>query len=139
MGFRRAPLLVDFPEGDELNGLQVRLRRLSVRALLEVSDLAGDAGTEREEQSTRALIERLAEAIVAWNLEDDDGQLVPTDVDSLLDQDFVMLLAIVHRWMDVADVPAPLARPSTGGSPSPVVSIPMDVLSPNPPSLPALS
>lgn len=139
MGFRRPPLLVTFEPGDDLHGLEVRLRRLSVRQLLDVATLAEAVGTDQEEQSTWALVEYVAAAVVSWNLEDDDGVPVPTDAASFLDQDMVLILRIVGRWMDVADVPAPLDRPSNGGSPSPAASIPMETLLPNPLSLPTLS
>lgn len=133
MGFRRQPLKIDFPVGHELHGLEVWLRRLSIGQLADVAVMAG-AADATEDGALRMLVERLSKAIVSWNLEDDGGCPVGTTIADIEGQDFTLILSLVQRWMDVADVPAPLEQRSTAGVPFQVPSIPMETLSSSPPN-----
>ena len=80
----------------------VRLRRsfglMDAAADLAYVDLeAVKAGRTRPEDliRQRALVDAFAGAIVSWNLEDDDGQPVPTDRDTIRGQDIVFISRIV--------------------------------------------
>jgi hypothetical protein len=74
-----------------------------------------------------------AELLKEWNVEDDDGQPVPTSVDGLkslppdLANDIVSTAAAV-----LAGVPDPLPEGSADGKPSAVASLPTVPLSANP-------
>jgi hypothetical protein len=121
---------VAFDGDHELAGLEVTMRRLSIGALLEIGALADDD----DMGSTAALVDKFAAALVEWNVEDDDGQPVGTDRDSVHGQDIQMILEIVDAWQHAAaGVSGPLAQRSSDGQPSEVVPLPMETLSASPP------
>lgn len=119
---------VTFPEGHDYHGCEVTLRRLKLREWLDITGLGGD-----EEPVVRHIGDQLrtmADKLIDWNLEEEDGTPVPTTVEAVLDQDQTLMMAILEAWLDnLAGVPAPLEPSSTSGAPSPVESIPMDTLS----------
>lgn len=89
---------------------------------------------ENKDSYTREDMEEVfgefAKVLVSWNLEDEDGEPVPTTYEGLMSYDFQFVLAVVLGWMQaVAGVPTPLDRPSRDGGPSLVESLPMEPLS----------
>lgn len=134
-GFRRKvqTFNVEFAPGHELYGLVFTARRVRLREFMEIADLAmlgGDDVPIREQaRGVGALCDRLAEVLVSWNLEDEDGQAVPCTADALVDQDMAFVLALCTAWMDaIGGVPAPLGDGSTSGEPSLEASIPQAAL-----------
>ncbi len=135
-------------EDDDLAGLVVRARALSVAQLLEVTglaDAASEAGAAAEagrgiSPEQRSQIDRLfalfAARLVSWNVTDDDGRPVPATHDGVMGQDFDQVLRIVMEWIQaVAGVAAPLARRSTPGGngssgpdPQELMGLPMEPL-----------
>lgn len=124
MGYKRKPKIyrIRFADGTEYEGLEVTLRGLSTEQFL--------AAEGRSESNLREMVELFADRLVGWNLEGDDGTPVPTTLESVLQEDWVMLDAIFGEWLEaIRGVPAPLEQPSTSGGESPEVSIPMEPLS----------
>lgn len=122
-------------EGTDYDGLTVRIRGASVEQYARALRLQNVA--EENEDSIRELLGLFAEALIDWNLEDEQGAPVPTTLQAVLDEDLEMVLAMVSGWLGaIGGVPAPLEQSSPGGGPSPEVSIPMAPLSA---SLPPLS
>jgi hypothetical protein len=118
-GFQRKPLIIDFPADSEFHGLVVYMRRLKFGAMLEISELSDDP--ERDSESTRELVTRFSAALQSWNLLNDDGEPVGTDIDSILHPvagaDMDVVLVIVERWVNVAGgIPGPLALSSANGA-----------------------
>lgn len=131
-GFRagRKTYRLVFEDGHDLAGLVVRARSVGTGEFFELSKLADQGSFGLDEGAE--LIARFAQHLVDWNLEDEDGVPVPATAEGLNSQDFDLVIAVIMQWMDaVAGVSAPLARPSPGGVPSLVESIPMETLSPN--------
>lgn len=136
-GFRpgRKVYRLVFEDGHPLAGLVVRARSASTAQFLEITDLADAAafGTEQIKQMMR----QFAEVLLSWNLEDEDGEPVPATFEGLRSQEFELVNTVIMKWMDaVAGVSPPLDQPASGGPLSPVVSLPMAPLSPNPPNWP---
>jgi hypothetical protein len=119
--------LLEFAEA-EFDGLEVRMRPSTVGELLEMSEFDRSNKTE-----LKAMFERFAEALLSWNLEDDNGVPVPATVDGIKSQDVDLILAIIAAWQSArtGDVSAPKEPPSSVGLPSLVESLPMEPLSPN--------
>lgn len=145
MGFRRPSYLVAFPAGSRFHGLEVRTRSVSFDRLMqiqravsslpasdsELNSLSADEGM----RLTAELADSFAEALVSWNLEDDDGTPVPPTAEALRKEDGTMVLAVVMRWLDqVINVDEDLGKGSASGPPSPAVSLPMEPLSASPAS-----
>lgn len=122
-------------EDDDLAGLVVRVRSVSIGSLLGLTDLAGiDTGDPGPEDlaKLRELFEVFAGALVEWNVEDDQGQPVPATLAGVTAQDLDFVMGVIRTWLQVlTSVPAPLGAPSSGGERSPAPSIPMEALSPS--------
>jgi hypothetical protein len=138
-GYQRSTLKLKFDDPD-LDGLEVRVKRMPIGDLLAVTTLSelGGAIAEMGEQLGK-LLDTLSDALLSWNLEDAHGNPVPTykgepahDVVSdgggvtrvpstgLYSVDIDLILSIVEGWMSAAaGVSRPLPRSSSSGEPSP--------------------
>ncbi len=136
MGYERSTLKLVFDE-EQYDGLVIKSKRLSVGALLGISDLiATDWRVNREAGLTAFadLAAELAKVLIFWNLEEDDIP-VPLTADAIAAQDFEMVLDIAHALMRAtAGASRPLSPPSSDGEQSVEASIPMEALSESPPS-----
>lgn len=140
MGYvRKRTFKISFGAGHEFEGLEVRMRSVSVGRLLrlmpKIDALDDIAATSNPENVTdvEEVFRELATLIDSWNIEDEDedGQRVPVPAtfEGLMDQDLRLVNCIVQQWAQhVAGVPAPLEQPSPSGVPSLEASLPMDVL-----------
>lgn len=121
---------ISFPEDHEYHGCEATLRRLKLGEWLDITGLGDGDGDKPVVRHVGDQLRTMADKLIDWNLEDEDGTAVPTTVEAVLEQDQGLMMAILGRWLDgLAGVSAPLEPSSTGGAPSPVESIPMDTLS----------
>jgi hypothetical protein len=120
-------------DGGEYDGMQVRVRGLTVAQLEDVLDAESDT-TDRL-TVVRHSRELLAEHLLDWNVEDEDGTPLPPTLASLRSMDPLEVSAIVSAWSRaIWGVPAPLPPTSSDGHPSLEASIPMAAPSDNPTS-----
>lgn len=127
MGYKRNPKVYNlrFQDGD-YTGLEVQVRSLSMGQLIAIRTGKDEDGKD----ATEGVVELLAERIVGWNLEDEDGTPVPPTLEAIKAEDHDLIEAIIEQWTTVvAGVKDPLPESSPSGEPSPVVSIPMEPLS----------
>lgn len=118
MGYQRSTLKLKWPEGHELHGLEVRMRRLNVGRLADVQDMADSlgGGGQGVAEQLRAITDVITQGLLGWNLELEDSTPVPADEDGVADQDFGMLVAILTAWLRVAtSIPLDLSAPSSPG------------------------
>lgn len=133
MGYVRERVLLLTFEDPQYEGLQVRVRSLSIGQVLDIIDPPTGEGGVRDQALLNA--QRLADGLVSWNLEYPDGTPVPMTVDGILSQDRELITDINSaRLREAVAVPAPLDQPSPDGGQSAEPSIPMEVLSAAPPS-----
>ncbi len=121
----------DEPE-HELHGAEIRMKRLSVEDLQEMSTMDIPEDDEKVDGAQlKSIVDRLANGLVSWNLVDGEDDR-PATRDELA-SDATLCMALLDRWMSVAGgVSDPLARRSTSGSPSQAVSALMDLPSESP-------
>ncbi|MFI0768629.1 hypothetical protein ACH4TQ_27640 [Streptomyces sp. NPDC021218] len=127
MGYRpkRKTYTLSFEDPD-FNGLEVKVHGLNTGQMLDL-DTAREEGSE---EAIRDMLQLLADQLIEWNVEDDEGRPVPTTFDGIRTLDLDFNWAIINAWQAaVAEVPAPLEQPSTAGEPSVEASIPMETLS----------
>lgn len=130
MGFQVKTYKLVWPEESIWHGLEVRMRGQTIGELEDISKLSGAKGIE----AVKPVLDILSEALLSWNLENEDGTPIP--VSEFRSQDSTMLLAIVNAWTGVVgDVPAPLSTISSDGEKSEEASIPMVVPSESHPNL----
>lgn len=132
MGFvpQRKQFRLKFQD-DDLAGLEVTVGSASIGTLMGLSgistaDPAGaSAGLEKS-------IQVLADSLISWNIEGDDGTPVPATVDGLKQQEMSLVMSIISAWTEaVSGVSPPLPGGSNSGETFREVELPMVELSPN--------
>lgn len=134
MGYipKKTTYKLDFA-GTEQEGLEVQLRALDTGQMLDLTELIEQA--ESDAQARNALFLLLAEQLVSWNVETEDGAPVPATIDGVRAQEPAFNNAIINAWQEaMAGVPTPLPHGSPSGEPALVASIPTETLSPSHPS-----
>lgn len=122
-------------------GLEVVAKSVPLGTFLAITSLAESAGTEAGTAldlgaameamgDIEELFSMFADALVEWNVEDEDGNPVPATLAGLRIQDVGFCLEILRAWMEaIGGVSAPLVPPSAVGGQSLEASMPMDLSS----------
>lgn len=143
MGYRakRKIIVLQWPEDDDLHGLEVRARSLSMEELLDLGDqiAALESGGLAVLGEVRGLIGQFVEHVESWNLEHEDGTLTAMTSEGLLSHEPGLVIEMVLAWAEgVVTIRKsdPLDPSSTNGTPSALSSVPMVSSSANPASWP---
>jgi hypothetical protein len=126
VGYTRTPKVykLAFADDTDYPGLEVAVRGMSLGQLLQARASTDDSDAVAD------MVELLADRIVSWNLEDEQGRPVPTTREAMLTEDADMILDICSQWQQaIAGVSAPLVSDSSSGETSAVESIPTEALS----------
>ena len=96
-------------------GAEVQLKiNATIGSLLDLQAM-------RDEGDVEALFGFLAEVVMSWNIEDDDG-LIPVTADGMRRIDPFLMNGLLDAWEAAVtgqiEVPAPLAQRSSGGGTS---------------------
>ncbi|MFF7947026.1 hypothetical protein [Streptomyces griseorubiginosus] len=132
MGYKpkRKTYLIQFEEGHEYHGAQARLYGMTYGQWEEATGADGGEGDKSGADSVKRFVEHLA----SWNLEGDDGELLPLTMDAVKSVDKDLIAALNNAWIQhligVHDAD-PLPDSSPSGEPSLVESVPMEALSPS--------
>ncbi|WNI19176.1 hypothetical protein [Actinacidiphila sp. ITFR-21] len=124
MGARRSPTLykLTFDETTDEPGLEITLRSMSIKRLKEMR--AHDVSQDTEGEAVEFLAGLIAQQIVSWNREDENGQPMPPTLESLEEEEPKLIYAISAKWQEaMAGVSAPLGEGSNSGEISEVESI----------------
>lgn len=137
MGFKaqRKLFMLQF-EDQALEGLDVRVRSISLGRLLDLADQAAELehGGAGALPRVRELLAVFTERLEFWNLENEEGEPTPQTLEGLLSHETDLVLDIVLDWfgaMMSVGKGDPLVSSSTNGNTFPEPSIPMETLSPN--------
>jgi hypothetical protein len=123
MGFKKQAKIYTlvWPEDHELHGLMVSVKGLTVEKMLDLTAKATvltseDATISQQSDETGKLFKQFAAALVAWNLEDDNGKPVPATYRGIVSLELSFALDLVMTWMEaVASVGNPLPQASSNG------------------------
>jgi hypothetical protein len=113
----------------DYEGLEVTARELSAGQLWEFAEAeekakAGGAGAM---EGRRKTMQMLADALVSWNAETEDGEPIPTTLEGMLSQGPGFTGRVMDAWTDaLVGIAAPLPQTSSDGQPSVEASIPME-------------
>lgn len=131
MGFKRQSKVYRLTFAGEYAGLSVSARSLPLGKFMKMGklvdvDVANPTGDDFE--TLEELFSLFLEALVSWNLEEEDGTPVPVTREALYEQDLAFVLMLVVVYMDaVSGVPAPLDGTSPDGGRSLAESLPMEI------------
>lgn len=105
------------------------------RTLNEYLELVGyiDSADDDRSGAVRQL-EKFAESLLEWNIEEEDGRPTPATRDEFFNLDPDLGLALATEWIEIlgGKVDAPLPQSSPDGEQSLAASIPMEALSAHP-------
>ncbi len=141
MGYKpgRKVYFIKFDEDHPLHGLELRVKSIPMHRFVELSALADAAkdGTSVSGEDANEQIDTLyaffLDALVSWNVEDDDDNPVAMTVEALKEHlDFEFVVQVILAWMtEIASVAAPFGAGSNSGATSPAPPLPMETLSPS--------
>jgi hypothetical protein len=124
-------------EDPDLAGLEVTVRSVAISEFLKMTELAGAADDPKvAAASAGEVFHVLAGALMEWNLDDAAGQPVPATYEGIISCELDFVMMIVNAWLSaMSDVSPPLLNGSSAGTTSALEqSMPMEPLSPVPPS-----
>lgn len=111
-------------EGD-YEGMEVRVSSAPVGELAEIMDLS----SKGDYDSTMALIAKLADRLVSWNITEEDGTPTPPTLAGLKSLDLGEMTEIVTKWAQaMVHIPEGLGKDSTSGGSALEASLPMEAL-----------
>lgn len=122
MGFQRKPYKLVWPSTSVWHGLEVRIRGMSIDELGKVAKFGGDTAQQGIDK-LRPMIAELKAALIDWNYEDEEENPIP--IEDFDKQDVALIMAVLHAWQGVLNVPDPLPSASPNGSTPGEASIPM--------------
>lgn len=142
MGYRRNQTVItlDYEEGSPFPGLSVRMKSTTMDQLFEITDLAelsaGENGKLSKEQRAAwlKLRDAFVDRLIGWNYEDEKGNPLPANMETVRGEEPGFVLRLIHDWMEgVQRNPVPLSSASGSGEPSttptlPDVNLPMEPL-----------
>lgn len=122
-----------FTDDHEFAGLHMTVRGVSIGKflrLLSMAEIKSKVPTEEELQRLRDFYGYFADALVDWDMEDEDGNPVPPTAEGVSSLDFELVTKLVMEYADaIAGVSAPLGESSTSGGTFQEQSLPMEVRS----------
>lgn len=123
MGFKVGRTFeLDFA-GTDLHGAIIKMRSTSIGQLLDF--VSPEVETRRQEVEVQLKV--LADHVVSWNLEDDNGP-VPITPEGLRSLEEPVIELIGEEWMKATrGITAPLDHRSSGGAKPAEESIPMEI------------
>lgn len=129
MGYKRKAKTFDLvftsKEDEEFDGLEIVMKGLSIKAYLKIASMADSAAVGGE---LGDLLHGFADALVSWNLEDDNGP-VAADFDGVSAQDLDFIMKLITHWLKAAaGVGDELGKGSDSGVTSLEASMPMENL-----------
>jgi len=103
----------------EYEGLEIKVRSIPIRELTHLMTL----DPESEDPTVRAssidkLMSAFAEALVSWNMTDENGQPLPTTLEYIESEDTDFVMTCIAQWMKVitrVDDASPLGENSEHG------------------------
>lgn len=125
-GFRRKRKVFKL-EFEEYDGLEVQVRSVPIRKLLDILQLADAMTGKPTQEQVNGLFGWFADRIISWTYQDEDGNPLPATLETLLDDDFDFVLMMVMAWVKaVSAIAIPTVEAAGPGGGDPVeASIPM--------------
>lgn len=118
MGYKREAKAFKLKfEDASFDGLEVTAKSLNVEQFMRVTELLPATGNVKEDNTNMdALFNIFTEALVDWNLEDEDGKPVPKTVEGVKSQEHSFMIQVAISWITaIGDVEQNLGKTSNPG------------------------
>lgn len=119
-------------EEPDFEGLEVKASAISIGKLNQITRLQREVRNQGQSPDPDIIDEMwgiFASALVSWNVEDEEGNAVPANLEGLYQQDTEFVKRVIKAWTEAqVDIPGPLGQPSSAGGQFPGGSIPMETL-----------
>lgn len=123
MGRRRIPRIYEI----ELDDFTVKVKSIQFGKVRKLIALMDEENKDMEVMD--GIAEHLAEAIVAWDLTDEEGRDIEPSREAIDDLEFGEVLALTNKWLDIITGPSDeLGKGSSSGVISPVALPTMEAL-----------
>jgi hypothetical protein len=123
-GYRKQRTVYDLTFADH-DGLEVMVAGLTTGQTMEMWEAKADSGPE----ATGKMLRMFADSLLGWNLETEEGDPVPQDLEGVKSQELPFVLEIIEAWTTaLTGADAELGKDSTSGDPSLEAAIPMEPL-----------
>lgn len=127
MARTRIPKIYDLAFDGDLEGLHVRIRSVKFGKVRQIIALLDDDSKELE--AFELIASLLAENIVSWDFEDEQGAPIPVNRETIDDLEFQEIMAIVNKWLDLITGPSDeLGKGSSSGETFPGRPLTMEAL-----------
>lgn len=131
MGYKKKSDIYKLAFEDEYEGMEVRARSMPLGKFMRMAkliDMDVNAMSSEDIDNMDELFGLFADALVEWNITDEDDNPVPATKEGLYDLDLREAMVIIVSYTSaIGGVPDPLDRKSTDGEQSPEAGIPMQV------------
>lgn len=127
MGYRRTPKIHLLDLEKDYPGFVVRMKSLKIGKMRRM--LAAMDDETKTEDMIPEVAQIIAEHVVSWNLEDDEGRTVEPSVEAIEDFELDMLMDLINAWLEkVNGVSDDLGKDSQSGEQFPGRPVTMEVL-----------
>jgi hypothetical protein len=116
---------IQWPDDHDMAGVVVQIRARRMREVIRIFELREN----RMSESANQIIDIFGEALVSWNIDDDQGNPIPANADGIRElEDWQWNDILDGYWEAVNGVDGPLSGDSSNGGQPPVELPPMDEL-----------
>lgn len=106
-------------EDPEYEGLEIKVRSLPIRNLQHLLSLNPESDDPKQRaESINQMMCAFAEALVSWNMTDENDDPLPTTLEYIESEDVDFIMTCISQWMKVVsqvDDASPLAEGSQPG------------------------
>lgn len=102
MGYRKIPTIYTLDALPEEEGLVVRMKSIRIGKLRKLMRTVSEAEVSdgADEAMLDEMFSLLAEGLISWNLEDENGIPIPADMSGIDQQELPFTLKILKAWLD---------------------------------------
>jgi len=121
MGFRKSTKLFRITFADsEYEGFEAYATSLKLGEMLAITSVASNLKSQTfSDIDTETQFKVFGQALVSWNLEEEDGTPIPATYESLKDQDVDFVLKLIGGWFRaITSTDSPLNENSSDGATS---------------------
>jgi hypothetical protein len=100
MGYRKVPTIYTINDIAGEDGLIVRLKAIKIGKLRKLMAVVDSDEDDIKEEQLDEIFKLLEQGLVSWNLEDEEGQPIPSDMSGIDEQELPFIMKILAAWLE---------------------------------------